>query len=90
MMIVAWGPGAQFPDYAQAVANTRVVATQVKIMINNMVALGTTYEKIHLIGHSLGAHTSGFVGQLLRKQNITLGRITGIDLHSLKHFIIIF
>jgi surfactin synthase thioesterase subunit len=77
VMIVVWGPGAKFPDYPAAVANTRVVAEQVKQMIKNMVSMGITYQSLHLIGHSLGAHTSGHVGQLLRKENLHLGRITG-------------
>ncbi|XP_060587855.1 inactive pancreatic lipase-related protein 1-like [Ruditapes philippinarum] len=79
VMIVVWGPGAKFPDYLAAVANTRVVAEQVKQMIMNMVSMGITYQSLHLIGHSLGAHTSGHVGQLLRKENLHLGRITGLD-----------
>ena len=76
---VMWGPGAVFPEYTQAVANTRVVAKQIFILILNLVnELGVKCKDLHLIGHSLGAHTAGHVGQLLRSQNATLARISGI------------
>lgn len=80
VIIVTWGPGAVFPAYTQAVANTRVVAEQIRQLIVRLVEeLGVKYEDIYLIGHSLGAHTSGHVGQLLKAKNAVIGRITGIN-----------
>jgi pancreatic triacylglycerol lipase len=35
--------------------------------------LGVTPSDVHLIGHSLGAHTSGYAGEKIAN----LGRITG-------------
>ena len=66
------------PDYSQAVANTRVVAKQVKMVIDMMTRQGALLKQMHLIGHSLGAHTSGHVAYLLKPEGRTLGRITGI------------
>jgi len=74
VIIVSWGPGAAFPNYNQAVANTRMVGTQVRLVIDMMVRAGAVLDDFHLIGHSLGAHTSGYAGYLLHGQ---LGRITG-------------
>ena len=93
MIIVVWGPGAAAPNYFQAVANTRVVAKQIKMVIDMITKRGALLKKIHLIGHSLGAHTSGHVGYLLKPENKTIGRITGINLisyrpsHNQMHFL---
>ncbi|XP_060081627.1 pancreatic lipase-related protein 2-like [Ylistrum balloti] len=76
VVVVAWGPGAAFPDYFQAVANTRMVGTQMRLMIDQMVLTGASLADFHLIGHSLGAHTSGYTGYLLHGK---LARISGLD-----------
>lgn len=35
---------------------------------------------VHCIGHSLGAHLSGYIGYTLQRDfGLTLGRITGLD-----------
>ena len=37
-------------------------------------------DNVHMIGHSLGSHLSGYTGTMLRDTyNLTLGRITGLD-----------
>ncbi|XP_060083633.1 pancreatic lipase-related protein 2-like [Ylistrum balloti] len=75
VIIVDWGRGSGFP-YTQAVANTRVVGAEVAAMISYLnTAAGTTNSQYHLIGHSLGAHVCGYVGEIVRG----LGRITGLD-----------
>lgn len=75
VFIVDWGHGSGWP-YTQAAANTRVVAAEVAKMIEFLVKETTTdISKFHLIGHSLGAHVAGYVGETLNG----LGRITGLD-----------
>lgn len=71
---MAWGKGATAPNYNQAVSNTRMVGTQLRLIIDMMVRAGGKVGDMHLIGHSLGAHTAGYTGRLLHGR---LGRITG-------------
>ncbi|KAF8786061.1 Inactive pancreatic lipase-related protein 1 like protein [Argiope bruennichi] len=75
VFIVDWTEHNGLP-YAQAVANTRVVGALVARMIHFLTnETGITPQSVHLIGHSLGAHTSGYAG----KRVPGLGRITGLD-----------
>lgn len=74
VIVVAWGAGAAAPDYNQAVSNTRMVATQTRLIIEGLVQAGGRLADIHLIGHSLGAHTAGSTG---RQVGGKIGRITG-------------
>ncbi|GFY71072.1 pancreatic triacylglycerol lipase [Trichonephila inaurata madagascariensis] len=64
------------PPYEQAVANTRVIGAVVAKLIKFLrKETGISPKSVHLIGHSLGAHTAGYAGE--RVPNI--GRITGLD-----------
>jgi len=79
--LVDWSGGAGSVSdlmsiYDQATANTRVVAAQVAKVVQQFHAEGLSLDDVHLIGHSLGAHTCGEVGKLL---NGKVGRITGLD-----------
>ncbi|KAF8778025.1 Inactive pancreatic lipase-related protein 1 like protein [Argiope bruennichi] len=62
--------------YPQTVADSRAVGVQVAQLITFLHEnLGVDMGKIHIIGHSLGAHIGGYAGERLPK----LGRITGLD-----------
>jgi len=81
-ILVSW-PHGDRGYYPQVVANTKVVARQLTVLlyylaaINGQSLLDARFsEKIYLIGHSLGAHISGFVG---KDFDGTVGRITGLD-----------
>ncbi|KAG5878995.1 hypothetical protein JTB14_026799 [Gonioctena quinquepunctata] len=75
VIVVDWA-GGSLPLYTQATANTRLVGLEIAYLINYLV---NNYEvdarDIHIIGHSLGAHTAGYAGSLVPG----LGRITGLD-----------
>nr|XP_006825445.1 PREDICTED: pancreatic lipase-related protein 2-like [Saccoglossus kowalevskii] len=74
---VDWSDGAFKLDYFQCVANTRVVGAETHALIEMILEeTSLALTQIHLIGHSLGAHISGYVGEYL---NIFPGRITGLD-----------
>lgn len=75
VITVDWGSGAGFP-YSQAAANTRVVGAEIAQLINFLRAHhGLTLDKVHIIGHSLGAHVASYAGVRVRG----IGRITGLD-----------
>ena len=67
--------GDGFP-YTQATANTRVVGAEIAKLVNALIQTkGVQAKSFHLIGHSLGAHISGYAG----KRITGLGQITGLD-----------
>ncbi|XP_058155462.1 pancreatic lipase-related protein 3 [Dasypus novemcinctus] len=69
-----WFNGSQ--DYISAVNNLRVVGAEVAYFIGVLVTkFGYSPSKVHLIGHSLGAHLAGEAGSRMPG----LGRITGLD-----------
>ncbi|GIY95591.1 pancreatic lipase-related protein 2 [Caerostris extrusa] len=49
--------------YQQSVADTRVIGVQVANLINFLhKKLGAEMKRVHIIGHSLGAHAAGYAG----------------------------
>lgn len=78
VVIVNWIGGAG-PPYTQAVANTRLVGAMTARLAYQLIEVGRVDStKIHCIGHSLGAHTCGYIGYTLRQTyDHKLGRITG-------------
>lgn len=80
VVIVNWIAGAG-PPYTQAVANTRLVGAMTARLAAQLIDVGgVDPAKMHCIGHSLGAHTCGYVGYTLRvRYGHNLGRITGLD-----------
>jgi acetyl esterase/lipase len=75
MITVDWSGGNQFP-YDQAVANTVMVAAVIRQLLQAMINVGAQPQQMHLIGHSLGAHISSYVGRDLPN----LGRISGLGI----------
>ncbi len=75
LIIVDW---QAFNDYPQAAANTQIVGVEIALLIEFLISKSLMrISDFHLIGHSLGAHCSGYAGKRL---NGTIGRITGIEL----------
>ncbi|XP_021494876.1 pancreatic lipase-related protein 2 [Meriones unguiculatus] len=73
---VDWRHGSR-TEYTQAAYNTRVVGAEIAFLVQVLwTELGYSPEKVHLIGHSLGAHVAGEAGRRLEGH---VGRITGLD-----------
>ncbi|XP_059981958.1 pancreatic triacylglycerol lipase isoform X1 [Lagenorhynchus albirostris] len=73
---VDWKSGSR-TGYTQASQNIRIVGAEVAYFVDVLESsLGYSPSKVHVIGHSLGAHAAGESG---RRTNGTIGRITGLD-----------
>ncbi|XP_057318075.1 pancreatic triacylglycerol lipase-like [Microplitis mediator] len=76
IIIVDWA-GGSLPLYTQATANTRLVGLEIAHLVKHLhMNYGLEMGDVHLIGHSLGAHTAGYAGEKLEGE---VGRITGLD-----------
>ncbi|XP_072172535.1 inactive pancreatic lipase-related protein 1-like [Diadema setosum] len=76
VVLVDWSDGADSLNYLKAVQNMRVVGREVAMFIQLLQRYtGQPFDRFHLIGHSLGAHAAGFVGQ----SQPGLGRISALD-----------
>lgn len=68
VIVIDWGGGSS-PPYTQAVANIRLVGAMMAHLLE-MVSWATGPQKldhVQVIGHSLGAHLSGYIGYALQK-----------------------
>ncbi|NXN08869.1 LIPR3 protein, partial [Indicator maculatus] len=72
---VDWKEGAK-GTYVSAVNNIRVIGAEVAYFISTLQKIFEySPSEVHLIGHSLGAHTAGEAGRRIRN----IRRITGLD-----------
>ncbi|KAG7484357.1 hypothetical protein MATL_G00048290 [Megalops atlanticus] len=76
VLVVDWNRGAANINYLSAVKNTRKTAEKITDFIQKMQENGASLSSIHMIGVSLGAHISGFVGTRFGGK---IGRITALD-----------
>lgn len=75
VIAVNWQYGADNVIYAKSAANTRVVGAIIGELLKNLHSAGqTSYSKIHLVGHSLGAHICGYAGAIVGGR---IAKITG-------------
>lgn len=67
--------------YNLSAAYSRGVAEYVaQLIIELCERYGASYANMHLVGHSLGAHASGFAGKyVFNNESEKVGRITGMD-----------
>ncbi|XP_077288536.1 phospholipase A1-like [Arctopsyche grandis] len=79
VIVVDWSNMAVGSYIVNAAPNTKKVASAVTNEILKLIEGGVNSNNIHIVGHSLGGQTAGFIGKALQKSNIKLKRITGLD-----------
>jgi len=74
---VDWSKHAAAPWYDTAAQNAKVVGNKIARLIQYLISKGVvTIDKVHIAGHSLGAHSAGIAGLTLGGK---VGRITAMD-----------
>uniref|UniRef100_A0A8C6SVZ6 Lipase, member Ia n=1 Tax=Neogobius melanostomus TaxID=47308 RepID=A0A8C6SVZ6_9GOBI len=76
VIVVDWNRGAANVNYFKAKENTIKAGENLTAFVEVMQNSGASLSSIHLIGISLGAHVSGFIGAHF---NASIGRITALD-----------
>jgi hypothetical protein len=82
LVIVNWKSLAAAPWYEVAARGTELVGEKIAYLVHFLVQNQyTTLDKIHVFGHSLGAHASAWGGQIYRSlsSGSKFPRITGLD-----------
>lgn len=74
---VNWEEIAKNNYYFSSAEQTKDVGGAIAEMIDELVNRGSDLSRIHIIGHSLGAHIAGFAGKFISSGKV--GRITGLD-----------
>ncbi|XP_017127814.1 lipase member H-A isoform X2 [Drosophila elegans] len=76
ILVADWGPAANL-DYATSrLAVQKVARVLAKSLQEFLRRHGINLDRVHVIGHSLGAHIAGRIGRYF---NGTLSRVTGLD-----------
>lgn len=76
VIVVDWNRGAANVNYFKAKENTIKAGENLTAFVKVMQKNGVSLSSVHLIGVSLGAHISGFIGANF---NGSIGRITALD-----------
>ncbi|KAJ3643482.1 hypothetical protein Zmor_026191 [Zophobas morio] len=77
VIIMDWGDIAGNVVYPIPMSASSSVGEYYSQFLNEIVDYGVDPQNIHLVGHSLGAHVSGFAARVVKKGKI--GRITALD-----------
>ena len=75
VICVDWGVGA-FVLYHTAVANVHKVGAFTGKLVNWLVDQGSSVDRFHIVGHSLGSHITGIAGRSVTQGKVSY--ITGI------------
>ena len=76
VIVVDWKNGAAHIHYGKSASDCRVVGAQIAQLFQWLTEqTSADASKLHIVGHSLGAHISGYAGERIPN----LARITGLD-----------
>ena len=76
---IEWGDLETWANYPQAAVRTRAVGEHSANLVKILSDAGV-FDKIHVVGHSLGAHVAGFLAKRAKAMGLgTLARVTGLD-----------
>ena len=76
---IEWGDLETWANYPQAAIRTRAVGEHSANLVKILSDVGA-FDKIHVVGHSLGAHVAGFLAKKVQAMGLgTLERVTGLD-----------
>jgi len=76
---IEWGDLETWANYPQAAVRTRAVGEHSANLVKILSDVGV-FDKIHVVGHSLGAHVAGFLAKRAKAMGLgTLARVTGLD-----------
>lgn len=77
LITVDWEDMASNLYYFESARRTEDVGMAIAELIAFMVSdMGLSFDRVHIIGHSLGAHTAGYAGKFTEGR---VARITGLD-----------
>ncbi|XP_063361476.1 pancreatic triacylglycerol lipase-like [Cydia amplana] len=62
-----------------AVPNAKIVGDHLGEALTMLARAGMNTTRLHLLGHSLGAHVMGYAGRRARENRQVVARITGLD-----------
>ncbi|XP_070507980.1 lipase member H-like [Chironomus tepperi] len=74
-----WSFYSPFFNYIAVAGSVPELAKTFLKYLNKIKQTGYDLKQIHFVGHSLGAHVFGKIGEILKADNIFLPRITGLD-----------
>lgn len=78
LITVDWEDLASNYYYFESARRTNDVGQTIAELIDYMVSnMSMSLDRVHLIGHSLGAHTAGYAGSYVKSGKVR--RITGLD-----------
>ena len=79
VLAIDWSTPANDINYFNSAFNTQIVGSIVAFFIKRLVQVfGVRPETFQLVGHSLGAHVSGFAGKRF-DTSAQIGHISGLD-----------
>ncbi|XP_048478264.1 pancreatic triacylglycerol lipase [Plutella xylostella] len=78
VVVVDWA-NLGFGSYLQAGRNVQLVGRDLGRRLLKLTTLGLPAARLHLVGHSLGAHLVAYAARQMKTKDVVVPRITGLD-----------